>query len=581
LEKLKVFDDVNGKFEARLREQRERVTSTRGREGEIVVSSQVALLEVKFSDEVFEKLQEPQFVAVEKKKNQYLIYEIASIKPLHYQMVGMDERIPRDIRWEMMESIYESWEESNETWINVWAVPTKYRMTVNDESIEFVKDNSIPLPGSRVYLLSRESVERFLSMEEGIVVGKLLGFELDLKVNLNSMVKYHMGAFGFTGSGKSNLLSYLIRKSLESDKDLKVIVFDIAGEYGIHLLDELIKEGEMFSTENINNVENFLDSQVIPDTLEDKISFAELQKYVSIFLNSKAVKLVTTLKPPTLTLGQLYEMLQQELKPGTGMIELNRISEFTTIKGYTEETDVSNLKDNDRSELIGILNSLMRYVSEKSNIYKSMQSLSEYLNSLSEKEKKENKAVNPEDLADYVLGENSNRLTVVYVPDPEKARAIASAFIDTLLYLKKTKGSRKKVLVVLDEAQEFIPDKTSKDDYSDASNKSVEALLRQGRKYRAHCWLSTQRLAHLNTNAVQQLHSYFVSTLPRLYDRLVIADAFSLNTDIIERTTELETGQWLFVSYKATRQKNVPVFIQAPNNEEILVENLKKIDNLV
>lgn len=581
MEKLRVFDDVNGKFEARLREQRERVTSTRGREGEIVVSSQVALLEVKFSDEVFEKLQEPQFVAVEKKKNQYLIYEIASIKPLHYQMVGMDERIPRDIRWEMMESIYESWEESNETWINVWAVPTKYRMTVNDESIEFVKDNSIPLPGSRVYLLSRESVERFLSMEEGIVVGKLLGFELDLKVNLNSMVKYHMGAFGFTGSGKSNLLSYLIRKSLESDKDLKVIVFDIAGEYGIHLLDELIKEGEMFSTENINNVENFLDSQVIPDTLEDKISFAELQKYVSIFLNSKAVKLVTTLKPPTLTLGQLYEMLQQELKPGTGMIELNRISEFTTIKGYTEETDVSNLKDNDRNELIGILNSLMKYVSEKSNIYKSMQSLSEYLNSLSEKEKKENKAVNPEDLADYVLGENSNRLTVVYVPDPEKARAIASAFIDTLLYLKKTKGSRKKVLVVLDEAQEFIPDKTSKDDYSDASNKSVEALLRQGRKYRAHCWLSTQRLAHLNTNAVQQLHSYFVSTLPRLYDRLVIADAFSLNTDIIERTTELETGQWLFVSYKATRQKNVPVFIQAPNNEEILVENLKKIDNLV
>jgi DNA helicase HerA-like ATPase len=581
LEKLRVFDDVNGKFEARLREQRERVASTRGREGEIVVSSQVALLEVKFSDEVFEKLQEPQFVAVEKKKNQYLIYEIASIKPLHYQMVGMDERIPRDIRWEMMESIYESWEESNETWINVWAVPTKYRMTVNDESIEFVKDNSIPLPGSRVYLLSRESVERFLSMEEGIVVGKLLGFELDLKVNLNSMVKYHMGAFGFTGSGKSNLLSYLIRKSLEADKDLKVIVFDIAGEYGIHLLDELIKEGEMFSTENINNVENFLDSQVIPDTLEDKISFAELQKYVSIFLNSKAVKLVTTLKPPTLTLGQLYEMLQQELKPGTGMIELNRISEFTTIKGYTEETDVSNLKDNDRSELIGILNSLMRYVSEKSNIYKSMQSLSEYLNSLSEKEKKENKAVNPEDLADYVLGENSNRLTVVYVPDPEKARAIASAFIDTLLYLKKTKGSRKKVLIVLDEAQEFIPDKTSKEDYSDASNKSVEALLRQGRKYRAHCWLSTQRLAHLNTNAVQQLHSYFVSTLPRLYDRLVIADAFSLNTDIIERTTELETGQWLFVSYKATRQKNVPVFIQAPNNEEILVENLKKIDNLV
>ncbi|MDP8023758.1 MAG: ATP-binding protein [Nitrososphaeria archaeon] len=579
MEKLKVFDDINGKFEARLRDQRERITSTRGREGEITVSSQVALLEVKFDDEVFEKLQEPQFVAVEKKGNQYLIYEIASIKPLHYQMVGMDERIPRDIRWEMMESVHESWKESNETWINVWAVPTKYRMTVYDENIEFVKDNSIPLPGSRVYLLSRESVERFLSIEDGIAIGKLLGFELDLKVNLNSMVKYHMGAFGFTGSGKSNLLSYLIRKSLEADKELKAIVFDIAGEYGIHLLDELIKEGEMFSTEKLDSADAFLDSQVLPDTLEEKVSLEELKIHINAFLKNKSVKLVSTLKPPTTTLRQLYEMLQQELKAGTGRRELERLLELITSKGYTEETDVTALKDEDKAELINILESLMNYVSEKSNVYKSMQSLSEYLNSSEAQNKKETIAVNPEDLADYVLKDNSKRLTVVYVPEPEKARAIASAFIDRLLYLKKTTGSRKKILVVLDEAQEFIPDKTSRDDYSDISNRSVEALLRQGRKYRAHCWLSTQRLAHLNTNAVQQLHSYFVSTLPRLYDRLVIADAFSLNTDIIERTTELETGQWLFVSYRATRQKNVPVFIQAPNNEEILIENLKKMNS--
>ncbi|MGC9145220.1 MAG: ATP-binding protein [Nitrososphaeria archaeon] len=579
MEKLKVFDDINGKFEARLRDQRERITSTRGREGEITVSSQVALLEVKFDDEVFEKLQEPQFVAVEKKGNQYLIYEIASIKPLHYQMVGMDERIPRDIRWEMMESVHESWKESNETWINVWAVPTKYGMTVYDGNIEFVKDNSIPLPGSRVYLLSRESVERFLSIEDGIAIGKLLGFELDLKVNLNSMVKYHMGAFGFTGSGKSNLLSYLIRKSLEADKELKAIVFDIAGEYGIHLLDELIKEGEMFSTEKLDSADAFLDSQVLPDTLEEKVSLEELKIHINAFLKNKSVKLVSTLKPPTTTLRQLYEMLQQELKAGTGRRELERLLELITSKGYTEETDVTALKDEDKTELINILESLMNYVSEKSNVYKSMQSLSEYLNSSEAQNKKETITVNPEDLADYVLKDNSKRLTVVYVPEPEKARAIASAFIDRLLYLKKTTGSRKKILVVLDEAQEFIPDKTSRDDYSDISNRSVEALLRQGRKYRAHCWLSTQRLAHLNTNAVQQLHSYFVSTLPRLYDRLVIADAFSLNTDIIERTTELETGQWLFVSYRATRQKNVPVFIQAPNNEEILIENLKKMNS--
>ncbi|MEM3074315.1 MAG: hypothetical protein QXK20_06215, partial [Nitrososphaerales archaeon] len=126
----------------------------------------------------------------------------------------------------------------------------------------------------------------------------------------------------------------------------------------------------------------------------------------------------------------------------------------------------------------------------------------------------------------------------------------------------------------LDEAQEFIPDRSQRTDYSDESNKAVESLLRQGRKYRAHCWLSTQRVAHLNVNALQQLHSYFVSTLPRSYDRMVIADAFSLSYDLLEKTTDLDTGQWLFVSYKATKQKNVPAFIQSPNNEEILLKNL-------
>jgi len=88
----------------------------------------------------------------------------------------------------------------------------------------------------------------------------------------------------------------------------------------------------MFSTEKINGVVTFLDSQVIPDTLEDKVPLEELKKHVDVFLKSKAVKLVSTLKPPTITLRQLYEMLQQELKPGTGMIELKRILEFILKK---------------------------------------------------------------------------------------------------------------------------------------------------------------------------------------------------------------------------------------------------------
>ena len=71
-----------------------------------------------------------------------------------------------------------------------------------------------------------------------------------------------------------------------------------------------------------------------------------------------------------------------------------------------------------------------------------------------------------------------------------------------------------------------------------------------------------------------QLHSYFVSVLPRFYDRMVIADAFSLSYDLLDKTTDLETGEWLFVSYKATKQRNAPIFVKTPNNEEILISKL-------
>lgn len=51
------------------------------------------------------------------------------------------------------------------------------------------------------------------------------------------------------------------------------------------------------------------------------------------------------------------------------------------------------------------------------------------------------------------------------------------------------------------KAQEYIPDRTREDDHTDTSNIAVEALLRQGREYRAHCWLGSQRVAHLNVSA--------------------------------------------------------------------------------
>ena len=70
--------------------------------------------------------------------------------------------------------------------------------------------------------------------------------------------------------------------------------------------------------------------------------------------------------------------------------------------------------------------------------------------------------------------------------------------------------------------------------------------------------------------------SYFVSVLLGFYDRMVIVDAFSISYDLLDKTTELDIGEWLFVSYKATKQRNVPAFVKTPNNEEIMAANSSK-----
>jgi DNA helicase HerA-like ATPase len=129
-----------------------------------------------------------------------------------------------------------------------------------------------------------------------------------------------------------------------------------------------------------------------------------------------------------------------------------------------------------------------------------------------------------------------------------------------------------KVVFVFDEAQEFIPIEKRKEDGTDNSSRAVERLLRHGRKYHLHGWISTQRIAHLNTNALQQLHSYFVSTMPRPYDRQLISDTFAIDDAFVDRTLMFQNGDWLMTSFKATNTQNVPVFFHAFNNEDSILD---------
>ena len=576
---MNVFNDPDG-WEARLRQQTLTTHSAGGRGEQISVTSSIAVIDARFQLGLLDMLSNPLFLAVERQTEQgltHLIYEALAPRPTHFQELGMNIATPTIIRREMLQTIDQSWGRSDESWIDIIAVPIHHRMDMSDGQIEFSKTRLGALVGAKAHILSRDAIDQFLSIKNGASIADLLGFNLPIKVNMQNLIRYHSACLGFTGSGKSNLTSHLIREALKSQPDLRVIIFDIAGEYFIHLADAFTKKGIMYSSEPFDTAEQFLDSQVIPETLEERLGKSgKIESIVKSVMAEGRLRLIEAGEAATLTLGFILDRLAgvgDKAGAVQAAVTRDKLKAIMVQEKLKDDTPISELKGEAREKIKSLIEQAATNAPERSGLKGDMAAIVELFES--SPEEPSHKPATAAELAKNILETDPGTITVVYVPEPIEAREIVSDFINKLLYLKKTAGkSKEKVLVVLDEAQEYIPDRTRTDDCTDISNIAVEALLRQGRKYRAHCWLGSQRVAHLNVSALQQVHSYYINVLPRIYDRITIADAFSIGYDLLDRTLDLETGQWLFVSYKATKRRNVPVFIQAPDNEKTLAKAL-------
>ncbi|HVP22615.1 MAG TPA: DUF87 domain-containing protein [Conexivisphaerales archaeon] len=376
-----------------------------------------------------------------------------------------------------------------------------------------------------------------------------------------------------TGVGKSNLTASLIRKLMARDDDLRVCILDVSGEYPVHLAD-LLSSSQLFTTEDFgDNIEIFAQSQVVPETLESRLGDSDWVTRTFKKLHSQGRIKVVELSEVGVpwNLEKVYGVVSNialDRKSGYLAAEktLQELQQHFAAAGHSRKTEVSKLPKEDVDFIVEELTSLKGKVHSMSGAVKDIEEAIEIILAVGTAKEAETHGT-PEDIA-YQFLKGKDKLFIIYTPDPDDARRTATRFLDRLLYLKKITGMRQKVLIVLDEAQEFAPGDPK--GLAAESSRAVEALLRQGRKYRAFALISTQRVAKMNTNALQQLHSYFVSTLPRSYDRIVIAESFSLDFNVLEKTSQLSTGEWLFVSYKATRQRNVPVFVKTENNEDAI-----------
>jgi DNA helicase HerA-like ATPase len=612
------FTDFNGKFHARLAAVMPRFFGG-GDDSKVTGTSARYQCRVKivYQKDLMGLLEEGMLLAVknfkhaEENMERYTLMEISRVWPEHFGLLGLSDHGYYPMQFEIIEQSEADWQtdDTSTMMIQIDAIPINYDLIIGgDCGFKFVRGFSYPVVGSPIRILSSEMINRMynqkIAEELGVNttetsedahvdprLGQVKMFEaskvpIPIYVNFEKLIRYHFGVFAFTGGGKSNLMSNMLRRILLHTSDTKIVVFDISCEYTFLLLDMLADpnvNAKVVLEHRIDGVEQFFNSVVKPREYEtDKRTKAGLQAVMA------QGKLGFYTKPKQIipTYSQFMAELDDQRKDSVSRPHyINAIDAihdavrvFVESHGLSENQEISE-------EFVSQIDEVSRNametfrVNDKSGLYAwatTRNAIADLFKKRSDKETKENIGLTVEDIRE-LLEDKTTNLVILSISDPFIIKELAISLTQDLLIRRKRRFTVKPyILVVFDEAQEFISNREGGIDGK--CSQHVETLLRQGRKYGLGVCIATQRIAYLNTNALQQLHTYFVGTLPRPYDRALVSETFMIDKGILEKTLEFAPGEWLLSSYIATGIENVPIFIKADNAEKEVEKYLARYE---
>ncbi|MEM3695115.1 MAG: ATP-binding protein [Candidatus Bathyarchaeia archaeon] len=608
------FTDFDGRFRARLAAVIPRYFGTEETKISGTSARYQCRIKVEYQKDLMGLLEEGMLLAVKNFKQQgneferYTLMEISRIWPEHFGLRGLSDHGYYPMQFEIIEQSEEDWltDDKSTMMIQIDAIPINYDLIMDKEyKFQFVKGFSYPVVGSPTYILNGDMINRMYNQKIaesfGIDPSKTVAdaradprlglikmFQtsktvIPIYVDFEKLVRYHFGIFAFTGGGKSNLMSNILRRILLHTEDIKVVIFDISCEYVFLLLDLLADPSfvaKVIMENKIESVDVFFNSVVKPKDYENderiKAGLAQIMEQGKLTYYKRPRQKIPTYSE---FLSELSEYRRKDADKPNYVNAIDEIQD--AVLTYMEEHGaLENQEVNDK--FIEYVDKVARAkveefkVSDKSQLYAWATTRNTLLERLRRREKSEEKTkggLTTEKIRE-MLEDKKTRLLCISIADPYTIKELAINLTNDLLVKRKRRFQTKPyVLLVFDEAQEFIPSGGSGIEAKCSAH--VETLLRQGRKYGIGVCIATQRIAYLNTNALQQLHTYFVGTLPRPYDRNLVSDTFMIDKSILEKTLEFAPGEWLLSSYIATGIENVPIFIKADNAENEIEKYLK------
>ncbi|MCB0190859.1 MAG: ATP-binding protein [Anaerolineae bacterium] len=543
----------------------------------------------------------------------YSILEITGVLPIHYALgtdssgyPGFVVEAARNAGQDWMTQDNDSTEDT--TKIRCIAVPTNLEIVENPlisnvTTPQIQEESNLPMVGHSARLLDTAMTERVanlsldLERDNVIQIGTLVRDpEVQTYLSVEDLIKVHFGIFGFTGAGKSNLLSTLIRKLMtESQDPVKIIIFDLMSEYTALLLDLLV---EMDGARIIN-----LGTQTVPESvlrhLNDRRNPSLLEQAAQDFLRStvlpKSLKRCQDDLLPAFrelfvrwkvwmwqarqkTVGEFIESIRGDvLKGNLGNCKADVVKFVNTLAKEYAQKDFNEQTSGEIEKKIEDLGNIAKLSTTASNNLMNFQRQLEIEASKTQDAIPQKAIVTIPKIIEKLNDANGHSLLIIQSHNPDELREFASA-IGNFTYESRRRSGQITPLAsfVFDEADEFIPGQASGDSYK-ASKAVAMTLARRGRKFGLGIGIATQRIAHLDANTLAQPHTYFISKLPRQYDRQTIASAFGISEDMFRQTFKFKKGDWLLASYDAAGLEAIPIPIHTENAEERIFQFLDRI----
>jgi len=539
----------------------------------------------------------------------YSILSLTQVLPVHFAIQGQNAYPGHTFI--SMKSIKEDWETQIDeahyatTTISCKAVPTGWQFNHNplEEDLPIiVEETSLPMVGAEIRPLGKEMVDKIINQgidKESTSPLYHKKFEdIQLRLDKKALLTTHFGVFGFTGVGKSNFVSSLIHSmNKHSDSKPNVIIIDPNDEYiglfidlftevdckikylnvGIDSLpDQIIKKlgTDNFSEEDVNL---FYKQLHLPHELKAK---RELQPFikekVKHVLSNTFIALIGK------DVGSLIKnTVKENISQKTGYDTKTAIGLFVEkwVENYESEkivakTLISAILKGEQLKyeqvFISELNTKDKQATANNVIswaLKSLRSLSKKLSEIPQ-----NAILSNETLISELNNTGQSQILIISGHKVLELKQFSSELGNELYESRRKQAVLEPfTLFFLDEADLFIP-LSDNEEETILMKEMCITLARRGRKFGLGIGIATQRVSMLDTQIMGNLHTYFISRLPRKYDRDTVAEAFGVGEEELSPTFTFKAGNWLVLSHDATGLKGVPIPTKAVNANERIIK---------